>query len=271
MLISVDLFLDCLANSEWFYSYDVTNKANSSIISVTSYEGVSFTHQGWVLDTQWQEWLLMDDEYDEVDGTETAMDGYPVTYIWDIRSLENPKQTGLYKGTVRGVDHNQYVKNGLAYQSNYNAGVRVYDVSSIPTDPTGNSVCEIAYLDIHPEDDSEPGGGDFTMFGTWSSYAMFESGYIFVNTIERGAFLTKMTRRETCKPRGCSADNCLRAMRATHTPGRVEESQKFCRGFTATVITDVTVVPDYAASACGVNVISRVSSACSCLPTASAV
>jgi hypothetical protein len=24
--------------------------------------------------------------------------GYPVTYIWDVSSLEAPKQTGLYKG-----------------------------------------------------------------------------------------------------------------------------------------------------------------------------
>ncbi|KAM0322000.1 hypothetical protein ACHAQA_009741 [Verticillium albo-atrum] len=258
-------------NEDSLTIYDVTNKANTSIISVTSYEGATYTHQGWVLDTQWQQYLFMDDEIDELERAGPAADGYPVTYIWDISSLESPKQTGLYKGTVRAVDHNQYVKDGLIYQSNYGAGVRVYDVSSVPEDPSGDSVCEIAYFDTYPNDDAEPGGGTVNMMSSWSSYAMFESGFIFVNTIERGAFLTKMTKREKCKPKSCNADNCLRALRSTSVKGRLEESQEFCGEFTATVVADVTVVPSYAAAACGVNVISRVSSACSCLPTATAL
>ena len=79
-------------------SYDVTDKKNSRIISITAYEGATYTHQGWLLDTQWQEWLFMDDEIDEIESAGPAKDKYAVTYIWDIRDLENPKQTGLYKG-----------------------------------------------------------------------------------------------------------------------------------------------------------------------------
>lgn len=41
------------------------------------------------------------------------------------------------------VDHNQYIRDGTLYQSNYMAGFRVYDVSSIPRDPSGNTVCEV--------------------------------------------------------------------------------------------------------------------------------
>lgn len=217
------------------------------------------------------EWLFMDDEYDEDEFAGPAADGYPVTYIWDIRSLENPKQTGLFKGTVKGIDHNQYVVGDLLFQSNYGAGVRAWDISSVPTDPTGNSVCEIAYFDIYPEDDAEPGGGAIQFSGSWSSYAYFKSGFIFVNTIERGAYLVKMTRREACQPNKCHADNCLRALAATHIEGRIGESREFCGEFTKTFVADVTVVPDYAAEMCQTNVISRVSSACSCLPTASAI
>lgn len=212
----------------------------------------------------------MNDEVDEVLGNGPAQDGYPVSYIWDIRLLESPKQTGVYKSTVKGVDHNLYIKDGLVYQSAYGTGFRVYDVSSIPEDPSGNGVCEIAYLDIYPEDDSSPGGGEVQFSGTWSSYAMFESGFIFINTIERGAFLAKMTRREPCRPHSCNADNCLRALRASNVDGRLGESQEFCGKFTASVTADVGVVPTYAASACGENIISRVSSACSCLPTQTA-
>ncbi|KAF6841003.1 hypothetical protein CMUS01_03723 [Colletotrichum musicola] len=254
-------------NEDTLTIYDVTDKANSSIISITSYDGAAFTHQGWVLDPDWQEWLIMNDEYDEVTAEGPAADGYPVSYIWNVASLESPKQTGIYKSGTRGVDHNLYSKDGLVFQSAYGTGFRVYDVSSIPEDPSGNSVCEIAFFDIYPEDDSAPGGGEVEFSGTWSSYAMFESGFIYINTIERGGFLTKMTRRERCRPKSCNADNCLRAMRAQSVEGRLEESLEFCGDFTASVTADVGVVPTYAASACQGNVISRVSSACSCLPT----
>ncbi|KXH69148.1 hypothetical protein CSAL01_10097 [Colletotrichum salicis] len=145
-------------NEDTLTIYDVSDKNASKIISRTSYEGATYTHQGWVLDKSNQEWLLMDDEYDEEEVVGLAADGYPVTYIWDIRSLEAPKQTGLYKATNVGIDHNQYVIDGLSYQSNYATGLRVYDVSSIPSDPTGAGVCETAYFDIYPEDDSAPGG-----------------------------------------------------------------------------------------------------------------
>jgi hypothetical protein len=97
---------------------------------------------------------------------------------------------------------------------------------------------------------------------------MFPSGYIFINTKERGAFLVKMSRRESCpKTHPCNADNCLRAFRSTSVPGRLEESQEFCGEFLDGWSADVGQVPEYGSRACGENVISRVSSACSCLPT----
>ncbi|PVH78320.1 hypothetical protein DL98DRAFT_635748 [Cadophora sp. DSE1049] len=183
-------------NEDSLTIYDVTSKVNTSVISRTSYEGASYTHQGWVLDTQNQEFLLLDDELDEEDRAGPAADGFPVTYIWDIRELEKPKQTGYYKSSVRSIDHNQYVLDGYSYQSNYAAGLRVLDVSSIPVDPTGANVCEAGFFDIYPEDDHLPGGGNTTFVGTWSMYPYFKSGYIFINTIERGAFVVKMTGKD---------------------------------------------------------------------------
>ncbi|KEY69307.1 hypothetical protein S7711_01757 [Stachybotrys chartarum IBT 7711] len=255
-------------NEDTLTIYDVTDKAASYIISRTTYEGARYTHQGWVNDVNWQEFLFMDDELDEGVAGTPAADGYPVTFIWDIRDLEAPKQTGLYKATNRGIDHNQYVFGDLIYQSNYGSGMRVYDISSVPQDPTGKGVCEIAYFDTHPEDDNLFGGGIVDFIGSWHSYAGFKSGLVLINTIERGVFLVKMTKRDTCKPNPCSADNCLRAMRANSIPGRLEESQEFCGEFTKTFVADVSVVPAYARDTCGDNVISRVSSACDCLPTA---
>ena len=171
----------------------MTDKKAPTIISRISYEGAAYTHQGWVLDPMNQEYLVLDDEYDEVEAVGPAADGYPVTYIWDIRDLENPKQTGLYKSSVKSIDHNQYVFNGKSYQSNYGSGFRILDVSSIPQDPTGAGVKELGFFDVYPEDDNDPTGGQLEFVGTWSSYAGLPSGFIFVNTIERGAFVLKYT------------------------------------------------------------------------------
>ncbi|KAF7332660.1 Peptidase s41 family [Mycena kentingensis (nom. inval.)] len=179
-------------NEDTLTIYNVTDKAKATIISRTSYVGASYTHQGWVLDPENQHYLLLDDELDEVDEAGLAADGFPVTYIWDISNLAAPKLTGHYKTSVKGIDHNQYVSNGLVYQSNYGAGLRILDVSGIPLDPTGGNVKELGFFDIYPEDDDAEGGGEVEFQGTWSSYGFFKSGYIVINTIERGAFVVKL-------------------------------------------------------------------------------
>ncbi|OIW23428.1 hypothetical protein CONLIGDRAFT_693178 [Coniochaeta ligniaria NRRL 30616] len=161
----------------------------TKIISRTSYEGATYTHQGWVTNTQWQEYLVADDEWDEAKGNGPAASGYPITYFWDIRSLEKPKQTGYFRSAAKSIDHNQYIVNGLSYQSNYGAGLRILDISSLPQDPTGSLVHEVGFFDVYPEDDSDP-VVDFV--GTWSNYPFFKSGYILVNTIERGAYVLKL-------------------------------------------------------------------------------
>ncbi|KXX74773.1 hypothetical protein MMYC01_208311 [Madurella mycetomatis] len=171
--------------------FDVSDKENVSVISNTSYEGFAYTHQGWVLDPEWQQYLITDDEYDEVNRTGVAADGYPISYIWDITSLEKPLQTGYYKGLRRGIDHNQYVKDGFTYQSNYGLGISILDLRSVPSDPTGGGIEEVAYFDTYPEDDHLPGGGNVTFTGSWSNYPFFPSGHIVINTLDRGVFVVK--------------------------------------------------------------------------------
>lgn len=42
-----------------------------------------------------QQFLFMNDERDERFQAGPSFDSFPVVYIWDIRDLENPKQTGI--------------------------------------------------------------------------------------------------------------------------------------------------------------------------------
>jgi len=132
-------------NEDSLTIYDITDKTTTKLISTTSYDGASYTHQGWVLDPDNQEFLLLDDEFDEQDGVIES--GRATTFVWNVTSLENPVLTGSFTSDVVSVDHNQYVKNLYSYQSNYGAGLRVLDVSSVPADPTGKSIQEVAFFD----------------------------------------------------------------------------------------------------------------------------
>jgi choice-of-anchor B domain-containing protein len=106
----------------------VTDKKFPETISITSYEGATYTHQGWLLDVENQEWLISDDEYDEVEGRGVSANGRPTTFIWDIRDLENPKQTGYYQGPRKTIDHNQYIFGKYSYQSMYTSGLSVSSI-----------------------------------------------------------------------------------------------------------------------------------------------
>jgi hypothetical protein len=44
---------------------------------------------------------------------------------------------------------------------------------------------------VHPEDDAK--GGEAVFGGVWSTYPYFESGYLLVNTLERGLFVLKIS------------------------------------------------------------------------------
>ncbi|KAH7311336.1 hypothetical protein B0I35DRAFT_377428 [Stachybotrys elegans] len=257
-------------NEDTLTIFDVTDKVGNvtNIISISDFPGAQYIHQGVVNNITWQEYLFLDDEFDERDAKVGPMtQGLPTTHIFDIRNLEAPVYTGYYAGKTRSIDHNQYVYDGYLYQSNYGNGLNVLDARSVTEDPTGASICEAGFFDIYPEDDENEGGGTVAFLGSWSSYAGFKSGFIMVHTIERGTFVVKMTSKACESAPVCNADNCLRAMRASHIPGRLEESVEFCGNFTRRLNTEVELLPTYAPNACAGEPVERVSSACACLPT----
>ncbi|KAF6822631.1 peptidase s41 family protein [Colletotrichum musicola] len=67
---------------------------------------------------------------------------------------------------------------------------------------------------------------------------------------------------------GCAADNCLRALAATQTPGRLSSASAFCATFTSKPVAS-TAIPSFASEHCqGAQpdaLSSRLSSACSCI------
>lgn len=167
---------------------EVTSKSSPTTISSTKYTGASYTHQGWLADDEMR-FLLLDDELDEQKKAGPASNQHTTTYIVDVSNLEKPLFTGTYQSPAVAIDHNQYIVNGLSYQANYGSGLRIIDVRSLKTDPTGRGIREVGFFDCYPEDDSVGGKADFT--GTWSVYPYFKSGHILLNSIERGVFVLK--------------------------------------------------------------------------------
>jgi len=169
---------------------DVTDKANPKYISSCPFV-FWYAHQGWL--TEDKNYFLIDDELDGYfewtqygldEDVDASLSQYKTTtMICDVSNLDRPHKKTLYKAKTRAIDHNQYVKGKYSYQSNYRAGLRILDLSCIQFG--GNSMKEVAYFDIYPEDD------DNEFNANWSNYPYFESGCVALSGIEQGLFIVK--------------------------------------------------------------------------------
>ncbi|HEX9725962.1 MAG TPA: choice-of-anchor B family protein [Vicinamibacteria bacterium] len=160
------------ANEDTLTVVDVTNKETPLMLSRTTYQGVSYTHQCWT--TEDQHFLLLDDELDE-----RSFGHRTKTYIWDIVDLDAPRHIGTYQSKKKTIDHNQYIRDGFTYQANYQSGLRILDLSAV----AGGRLREVAFFDVLPE------GNAARFNGAWSVYPFFPSGVVIVSGIEQGLFI----------------------------------------------------------------------------------
>jgi choice-of-anchor B domain-containing protein len=145
---------------------DVTNKSAPVPLSATTYPGSGFIHQGWL--TEDHRYFLVDDELDETNfGHNTK------TYMWDLLDLEAPVFLGFHSGPTTAIDHNQFVKGNYSYQANYTAGLRIIDLTNLPS----ASLAEAAFFDIVPAHNNP------TFNGAWGVYPFFASGTVIVSGI----------------------------------------------------------------------------------------
>jgi len=165
----------CCYNEEHLTIVDVTSKTAPTMISTIDYNGVQYTHQGWLLPGS--EFLLLDDELDELNNR--AQEGKTRTMVWDVKSLKNPKLYSTFYSEETVIDHNLYTLGNRAYLSNYCGGLRIYDTSK------PELLKEVAYFDVAPDCSTT------SFLGTWSNYPYFPSGNIVVSSIERGLFVLK--------------------------------------------------------------------------------
>ena len=166
----------CINSSETAIGVaDVTDKGNPKAISRASYPNVGYTHQGWFSEDQ--RYFYVNDEGDEVSGTVQGTR----TLIWDLADLDDPVVASEYISDNKSSDHNLYIKGNLMYQSNYESGLRILDIS----DPVKPRL--VAHLDTTPTGEEDAPGFN----GSWSNYPFFKSGTIVVSSIGEGVFLVQ--------------------------------------------------------------------------------
>jgi choice-of-anchor B domain-containing protein len=175
----------CFGSNETALSIaDVTDKANPVALSRASYPDVAYSHQGWISEDH--RYFFLDDELDEIrsrgEGA-TPMVGTR-TLIWDVSDLDDPQLINQFFGATEASDHNLYIKGNLMYQSNYQAGLRVVDISD-PMKPV-----EVGYFDTVPYGTNTPGFG-----GSWSNYPFFRSGIVVVTSGREGLFIVRKRDR----------------------------------------------------------------------------
>ena len=165
------------SNEDTLTIVDVTNKAGPVMLSRTGYSGSRYAHQGWL--TEDQVYFLLGDELDEANNPDVTNTR---TYMWDVSDLDDPALIGSHDSTTTAIDHNQYVKGNYTYQSNYQAGLRILDI----TDIANGNLSEAAFFDVNPGSDPTNTDG-----GTWSNYPFFDSGIVIVSVIEQGLFILR--------------------------------------------------------------------------------
>jgi choice-of-anchor B domain-containing protein len=154
---------------------DVTDKAAPVQVGRVNYPSPSYMHQGWL--TEDARYFVADDELDSSSsGTRTL--------IFDVADLDNAEFAFAHLGAAPTRDHNQYVRGNYAFQSNYDGGLRILDLSSIQA----GSLSEVAFFDSEPSAQS-PNGWD----GQWSNYPFFDSGIVVANDQNRGLFILDPT------------------------------------------------------------------------------
>jgi len=213
----------CFASNENTLTIiDVTNKDSPVEISRTGYDGVKYTHQGWL--TEDHNYFILGDELDEKrNNVQTT------TYVFNVKNLNSVSIAGIHTASTQAIDHNQYVKGNYLYQANYRAGLRILEMTNI----AAGEFNEVAYFDIYPDSDS----ANFN--GAWSVYPYFESGTIIVSGIEQGLYVLK---KSESGPPSTRAPTRAPSKHPTTAPTRTPESQppSSCRGS----ILEIDIVTD---------------------------
>ncbi|MEM6784747.1 MAG: choice-of-anchor B family protein [Bacteroidota bacterium] len=173
----------CFSSNGSFGNNDVLSISNISdvrnpeSISRTTYPFPGYAHQGWL--TEDQRYFLMNDEFDESNGDYGS--SRTRTLIFDVSDLDDPVYVGAFLSALSTIDHNLYIRGNYVYQSNYESGLRIYELTDLAN----------AELTLAGSFDTFPAGNRVSYGGQWSNYPFFESGLVIANDQSNGLFVLR--------------------------------------------------------------------------------
>ncbi len=171
----------CFAsNTDEVSIFDATDPAAAVLIAQVGYPTPAYTHQGWL--TEDGRYFLVNDELDEANAVNSGNTAPQRTLVLDVEDLDAPEFAFEYRSNLATIDHNLYVVGRLAFESNYEAGLRVIDVSRIAE----GVLEEVAFFDTYPLDTS------VNFAGQWSNYPFFGDGLVIANDGETGFFVLQL-------------------------------------------------------------------------------
>jgi len=163
-----------LCNEDALTIADCTDPADCVLLDTHTYPQTGYVHQGWF--SKDYRYFFVNDELDELNfGVGTR------THMFDLQNLSEIVYLGFYQAESPAIDHNLYVKDQFMYQSNYRAGVRIFDVSLI----AAAAIHEVAHFDLFPANDNP------SFSGTWSNYPFLPSGINLATSMYDGFFILK--------------------------------------------------------------------------------
>ncbi len=149
---------------------DVTDKSNPFLLGSATYSFRAFAHQNWL--THDLRYVYLNDELAEIE-----YDISTTTRVFDVSDPENPFEAATFTNGNTSSGHNLYTRGDLSFHSNYQSGLRVFDISD------QLAPIEVGFFDTWPEDDN-------TGFnGLWSNYPYFPSGVIIGCDRQKGLFV----------------------------------------------------------------------------------
>lgn len=169
------------SGTEGFYVFDFTNPDADTIPLLGHASTGGYNHNSW---------LSADGRYAYY--TEEIPAGRPIRIV-DLLGLGTPdniEPVGTFLHTFKqpapgtnwnAIPHNVYIRGNLLFNSQYEDGLLVYDISN-PVDPT-----LVAIYDTHPQNTVYNGYA-----GNWGNYPWFRSGTIVCGDMQNGLYLLRL-------------------------------------------------------------------------------
>lgn len=158
-----------------FYIYDFTNPLQPDTLAALISGG--YNHNNW-----------LNPEGTYAYCTEEIPEGRPILIV-DLQQLFNSEievvgnflHPLLPAATGAPIPHNLYIKDNLLFDSQYEDGLLVYDISN-PTAPV-----KLGHYDTHPENTNYN-----KYYGNWGNYPWLPSGTIVSSDMQNGLQLLKL-------------------------------------------------------------------------------